>query len=303
MIALLLGAFLLIVIVTNFGQSSRSQFQDEQINIAQENGRFAIRELTRSLSLGGYWGGIPDASGITLDPSVAITNCSAWASDVAANPVTLLNNATAGDVAGAFNCVDTADFIEGTDVIGILRVADAELAAPIASGVNLAGNSATGVLFEGSTMPAGVVAPAQVWRYLPEIYYIIDQPNAAGDSVPTLCRYALIESSSNIERRCLADGIENMQIEYGIDNDSDYVADYYEADPTAAEQANAVSAKIYFLARGTDTVNGYTNNKTYNLGSTAVAAANDGYLRRVFSTSIELKNSEKLSVASFDPIN
>jgi len=34
-----------------------------------------------------------------------------------------------------------------------------------------------------------------------------------------------------------------------------------------------------------------------------VAAANDGYLRRVFSTSIELKNSEKLSVASFDPIN
>jgi type II secretory pathway pseudopilin PulG len=303
MIALLLGAFLLIVIVSNFGQSSRNQFQDEQLNITQENGRFAIREVTRSLSLAGYWGGIADAAGITLDASVAITGCSAWASDVAGNPVTLLNNATAGDIAGSFDCVDTTDFIDGTDVIGLLRVADAPLTTPNASGVNLAGNSATGIMFEGSTMPAGVVAPAQIWRYLPEIYYIIDQPNAAGDSVPTLCRYSLIEGGSTMERRCLADGIENMQIEYGIDTDSDYVADYYDNAPTAAAQANAISAKIYFLARSTDPVSGYTNNKAYNLGATVIPAANDGFLRRVFSTSIELKNSDKLSVTPFEPTN
>lgn len=300
MIAMLLSAFLLLIILSTFMQSNRNQRQDEQLNIIQENGRFAIRAATRALSLGSFWGGLPDPGGITVDPGVGIAGCNAEVTNVATNSIALLNDTSAADLVAAYSCVDNSDFIAGTDALAVLRVADSPVTSQVANGTYLAANAATGILFQGTGLPAGAVAPVNVWRYVPEIYYIVDQPDAAGNAVPTLCRYALGENTASMDRRCLADGIENMQIEYGIDTNDDYIADYYDNAPAAAEQANAVSAKVYFLVRSITELPGYTNNKTYNLGSTEILPANDGYLRRVFSATIELKNSSQLSVTPFE---
>jgi type IV pilus assembly protein PilW len=86
-----------------------------------------------------------------------------------------------------------------------------------------------------------------------------------------------------------------MQVELGIDDDADFIADYYTAAPTAAEVTDAVAARIYVLARSVTQVPNYTNDKTYRMGATVVAPANDGFYRRVFSTTVLLRNPSNLS--------
>jgi type IV pilus assembly protein PilW len=86
-----------------------------------------------------------------------------------------------------------------------------------------------------------------------------------------------------------------MQTEFGVDGDGDFVADYYTAAPTAAEIGDAVSARIYVLARSISEVPDYVNDKTYRLGAKVIAAANDGFYRRVFSTTVLLRNPTNLA--------
>jgi hypothetical protein len=91
--------------------------------------------------------------------------------------------------------------------------------------------------------------------------------------------------------RCLVEGIEEMQVEFGIDTDADGVANQYQAAPSSSDMANAVVARIYLLVRSIDELSGYQNTKTYQLGQRTVGARNDGYLRRVFSTTVQVRNA------------
>jgi type IV pilus assembly protein PilW len=53
-----------------------------------------------------------------------------------------------------------------------------------------------------------------------------------------------------------------------------------------------VVARIYLLLRTVNEISGHEDTKTYNLGQTAVGPFNDGYYRRVFQTTVLLRNSE-----------
>ncbi len=59
---------------------------------------------------------------------------------------------------------------------------------------------------------------------------------------------------------------------------------------TAAQLANTVVVKIYVLARNSASTAGYTDAKTYSLGSTTLGPFNDGFRRHVFQTTVRLNN-------------
>jgi type IV pilus assembly protein PilW len=61
-----------------------------------------------------------------------------------------------------------------------------------------------------------------------------------------------------------------------------------------------VTARIFLLVRSINPVTGYVNDKTYNLGSKTIAAKNDAFYRRVYSTTVQLRNSEKLQMSASD---
>jgi type IV pilus assembly protein PilW len=58
------------------------------------------------------------------------------------------------------------------------------------------------------------------------------------------------------------------------------------------DAANVVAVRVHVLARGESLTPGYTDTKTYRLGSIAAALGpfNDGFKRHVFSTTIRLVN-------------
>ncbi len=159
---------------------------------------------------------------------------------------------------------------------------------------------------------------APLRKFVSHIYYLA---LSGTPSQPTLMRISM-ENGAYTKPQPFIEGIEQFRVEYGIDengkdglpidltttppNLGDGSADRFittaqlaAADATAACNvagslcfllANTVAVKVHVLARNLEPTPGYTDNKTYQLGATSVAAANDSYKRHVFSSTIRLVN-------------
>ncbi len=122
-----------------------------------------------------------------------------------------------------------------------------------------------------------------------------------GRPIPTLKRLEM-GASGTFSIVPIAEGIQAVRLEYGIDDTpatkdagtgliGDGFPDSYVHAPSAAQFSNAVSARVYVLARNTSPTNGYTDNKTYTLGTATTAAANDRYKRHVYGSEVRIVNA------------
>ena len=99
----------------------------------------------------------------------------------------------------------------------------------------------------------------------------------------------------SIENQELIEGVENMQIMYGVDTDQDGIPEnYYVAGVAALNDdtawGNVVSVKLALLLRTVETSFG-SDTKTYSLlGVDNVNPIDMGVRRRVFTTTIQLRN-------------
>jgi type IV pilus assembly protein PilW len=99
--------------------------------------------------------------------------------------------------------------------------------------------------------------------------------------------------SNEIVVSSLVEGVENFQVEYGLDGNGDGTPDRFLELPDATlgaafgEWSNVMAVKVYVLARATDAEAGYTDaSKRFNLGPAGYkSVAADGY-RRVLLTSL-----------------
>lgn len=121
---------------------------------------------------------------------------------------------------------------------------------------------------------------------------------------PTLKQLSLSTDGTNptIVITPLVEGIEYFQVEYGIDDSPSAVDlvtgqpgdgvpdDTYTGAPTAAQWANAVSARVYLLARSPRATDDFTDTKQYQLAETTYGPFNDNFKRRVYSTEVRPVN-------------
>lgn len=321
LVSILLGIFLTAGIVAVYLESKRNYAADEEIARIQENGRFALGFLKRELSLAGFFGGSLRPETITV---LAVTGECAdsgnWVLDISTS-LDLIDDYTPGDALDTVRgvtfkdpaCIEGDDLQDGADVLSIKRTAGEASWIDGVPAPNFTRPSANdqwylrlldyGIEKEWVKRPSadlqdpnsGAYDPNDInralayWEAFARIFYIRDHSSDPLDGIPTLCMKTL-ESDAMVER-CLVEGIEDMQIEFGIDDGVDLVPDRYESDPTVAELSNAVSARLYLLLRSIDDLPGYSNSKSYTLGQKAVPAKNDGYIRRVFSTTVLMRNA------------
>jgi type IV pilus assembly protein PilW len=130
-------------------------------------------------------------------------------------------------------------------------------------------------------------------QYYVHIYYI-STDNGAGTTVPTLKRIEL--DGTAWSTTALVEGIEELNISYGVDSNSDGAPDSYVAAPNSvATWSNVVSVQLHLLARNLEVSPDYTDTKTYALGidsaGTAVTVTPGGnYRRHVYSALVRLNN-------------
>ena len=95
---------------------------------------------------------------------------------------------------------------------------------------------------------------------------------------------------------CIATGIENLQLEYGIDTTADGNPNLFLPNPTVAEMQNVVSARIFLLARTSNIDTRYTNQKTFSISNSPAYSPADSFHRRMFSTTVSIQNIRSLSM-------
>lgn len=312
MIAMLLALILGVAIVSAFVTNSHSFNQDENVLRMQDDARHALREIAFEISMAGHYADLLIPSAITGDGNLTIsTDCGAagvtkWiyrVFDAGENQsVISLDNAT-GSVANAnHSCIQSGELQAGTDVVSIKRVAGARTALPISGRVYLQTNGTLGLLYK-APMPAtpdvNVPLPNANWEYRPSIFFVRNYANTPGDQIPTLCKKVLRGATPSMTTECLATGIENLQIEYGIDTTGDSNPNAFVANPTSAQLQNVVSARIFLLARTSGIDTKYDNVKSYNISNSPTYSPNDSFHRRVFSTTVTIQNIRALNSMGF----
>jgi len=297
-----------------FTNNSRSFNQDENILRMQDDARHALHEIAFDISMAGNYADLLVPGSVVPDANLALgTDCgpggvadwmyrtrqtltglslSIWA----------LDNATAAAAGARHSCIGGAEFQAGTDIVAIKRVAGAPVAAPVAGRIYLRTNGTVGLLYR-SPMPGvpavPIPAPNNDWEYRPAVYYIRNFANTADDGIPTLCKKTLQGSPPSTETECLATGIENLQIEYGIDLNANGNPNLYLPSPTLAQMQTVVSARISLLARTAETDTRYANDKTYSISNSPDYTPGDGFHRRVFTTTVGIQNIRSLNAMGF----
>jgi type IV pilus assembly protein PilW len=242
-----------------------------------------------------FWGEMLDPAGVST-ALAAGEDCDSGLFD--ASNAFLFNNAHSGPTT-LFDI--TADACPGkmgtvassTSQLAIKRIAGAGITSGQTDGIVYLRSNGVAASFINDAQSVAPPAGFSDWVYMPAVYYIRNE-----GTLPRLCRLRLNGLAFNAlaEDECLADGIEQIHVQFGIDTDTDGVANQYKSNPTAAEIGDAVTARIYVLARSTDPDPHYSNPKNYVLGDLAIAAQNDGFYRRVFSTTIFLRNPASLAL-------
>jgi type IV pilus assembly protein PilW len=305
MIAMVLGVLITFAATNLFLQSKISYLEDEEYGRLQENGRYALRLISRELSMAGFLGGVFRSSNITT-AIAGSDNCTDYLLNAGVpfehhNDVTDNGFGAPNALLIASACLTPGEHQVDTDMLVLRRTVDT---AHVVDGTLETGLSIepTGIYLRKQeynvslTLVQGSQANysgqlVDIWQYEPEVLFIRNWSRQPGDEVPVLCRKRIRMLSTDTEE-CLAEGIENMQFEYGIDTDGDFRADRFDPAPSSIDMEGAVAVRIYLLVRSVGPVTGYTNDRTYTLGSTSIPAENDGFYRRVFQTTVLLRNSE-----------
>lgn len=304
LIALAISSILVLGIAEIFKLNKRSyQTQDDSARM-QESGRFAFNMLMQDLRRTGYFGGNADTGNITgtsgiIDPTNTCPNDTTWARMLKRRIIGL------NDSGAAYACL-SADYVQG-DVIVIRYTEGAAITSFDAGRFYIRSSMFEGRLFTGSvqTTASNQVAesPRTVHLLSAQAYYVGDsgrncrfKDSSDNDiSIPALFREVLSSTGTPTQEE-IASGIEDLQIQYGIDDtDDQFVNQYFNAnsisnDITATPNwTQVVSVRFWVLARAECPTSGYTNSKTYVMGDKTFTP-NDRFKRQIYSTTVTLRN-------------
>lgn len=114
------------------------------------------------------------------------------------------------------------------------------------------------------------------------IYYVRDSTSGLGP--------ALWQQVGNGMPQVLIEGVENLQITYGIDNDGDLLANQYVTADAVPDWNSVISLSMSILVRSEAETGLDVDSRTYNLLGTNFGPFNDRRQRSVFTTTVTLRN-------------
>jgi type IV pilus assembly protein PilW len=189
-------------------------------------------------------------------------------------------------------CLPAANYKAGTDIL-VIRRADSNVTTGASFEVgrlyvqaNASSAEASNPLVSAATSTSGTLGtgntfflldksnqPAPVRRLHVHIYFVspcskpaVCTGAATDDGIPTLKRLELVNGGFSVVP--IAEGIENLQFDYGVDADGDGAPEvpFVENPPNPQAWANVVAVNVNLLARALEPSAGYSDPKTYRLG-------------------------------------
>ncbi len=305
MVALAIGSFLMVGAVQIYNQSRQAFVINESIARVQETAQFAMDTIEADVRMASSWGRNSRGLAITGrsivgDPNPAglpapITCGANWALDLA-QPIDGDNNLY------ALPCATTGGAQANSDVITVRRAS--VQAVPFEAGrLQIQTTRVQGELFANGAIP-GAYSPADSATHnLIVTSYYVSQTSELINGVPTLRRHRLVGgglAGPTIIDEELAPGVENIQLQLGVDVNEDNTVDRYVNpgdpiyDPTAVgfiPGARVITARIWLVIRGIDLEMGVQDQRNYQPGDVVLGVINDNYRRMQISKTILLRNA------------
>lgn len=268
MIAVTISLILLAGIGQIYASSKKTYRTTDAVSRLQENGRFALDFIVKSIRESDHMGCLNRNndvfSGVSATDDVAVSGL------VASDTIALISSQDAMNVSGVVNkgttviTLDSAsDFESGDNIL----ISDCEKAQTV---------TITGISGSTLTISNGLKQSyskrAAVSRLIRTTYSL--GINAAGNP-------ALFMNDGTVNPE-LVEGVENMQVQFGVDSDQNQVANYY-VDPSAVPvMENVVSIKLVLTVRSiADNV--AAQNRVYN-------AVSDRRITKNYTATVAIRN-------------
>ena len=337
MVSMTIGLILLAGLTTLIAQQSSTQAELEKSSRQIENGRYAMQLLNEDIQMAGYYGEFSNVAGLA-PPGVLPDPCLKTIVGIeTAMAFQVQGYDSLATTSSLLTCINPNDHVPGTDILVVRRVSsfESDVLTPAAaasaaggqiylqsgltsSGLEFAKKMATGATTsEFTLLKKDRTTLASLRKFLVHIYFVSpcsvpsgsNCSNAAdgGKPIPTL-KMLELSAAGNVTTMittALVEGIENMQIDYGIDTTGDGSPDGQFVATTAviADWANVVALRVHLLARSTELSAGFVDPKTYSMGYDSAGAlltvtpSTDSYgnnvlpyKRRLFSQLIRVVN-------------
>jgi type IV pilus assembly protein PilW len=304
LVALAIGSFLIIGAVQIYNQSRQAFVVNESIARVQETAQFAMDTIEADLRMASNWGmtsralavenraviGDPNPSGLP-EP----VDCGAgWALDIAM-ALDGDNNQYSLPCAAQPAAQNNSDFFT-------VRRATVDPVALEGGRLQVQTSRVMGALFADGAVPSQFSpADSSTHNLIVNSYYVADDsPLIPG--APTLRRKTLTSAGGApvIVDQEIAPGVENLQIQFGVDVNEDNTVDRYVNpgdpvyDPTAAGYipgARVMTARVWLVVRGLAPEVGIVDNRDYEPGDVDLGTFNDGFRRMQVSKTILLRNA------------
>jgi len=309
MIALALGTLILAGLSVLFSVNSGNQNELERTIRKLESARYTIDTLGEDAMHAGYYSDFDPNSLLVSPEFVTPGSCATTVAeqgwDTTASPIEM--PAPIQGIAAGTEIACLTDRLAGTEAIVVRR---AETTAPIP----IASTNEKNLYIQISRCqddPNRIIASAgpadnftlrlpdcatnndAVRRLLQRTYYVADCNDCvAKDGIPTLKRVEMFDGA--LRTSSIAEGVENLQAEYGIDTDNDGQPDSFKtsAGVASTEWADVVAIRLHLLVRDTERTPGYSDSRTYQVGSTTLTPDKyeQGYKRALMTTTVRLSN-------------
>ena len=312
MVALAIGSFLMIGAVQIYSQSRQAFVVNESIARVQETAQFAMDTIEADLRMASNWGRNSRPLAVEGRSIAGI-----------ANPNTLPEPNLCGDGWA----LDVAMIVDGDNNGYTLPCAPGRVGFPVAAQPNsdsftvrratvvpaalqagrlqIQTTRIQGRLFADGLVPAGFSPVDSTTHNLLVNSYYVAADSELIPGVPTLRRKSLgvVAGAPGIVDQEIAPGVENLQIQLGIDVDEDNTVDRYvnpgvagEAiyDPAAAEYipgARVMTARVWLLVRGVTQEIGIQQVRGFQPGDINLGVPSDTFRRIQVSKTILLRNA------------
>ncbi|MFT6914133.1 MAG: type IV pilus assembly protein PilW [Motiliproteus sp.] len=260
MVALFLGLFVTTAVLQIFVGAKRVYEFQQELSRIQENGRFAIGFLTRDIRQADYWGCMSEGSSIVdhagndvgrgiegFDAVAAGTSGYAPALGPLADGFLLRRALPTGikvKVPSPFSAIVQMDSTRGFELGDALIISDCSYGASFVIDKNV--NSSDKVVHHGT--PGGLGIPGKdgydIYRSASTRYWL--RTGVSGE--PALVRGAAADAWDTGGDELL-EGVENVQILYGVDSSGNKTPNYFVPADQVADMGAVVSVQLHLLIR------------------------------------------------------
>lgn len=315
-VSMSIGLFLLAGAVSVLAKGRDLYRTNDAAARLQETARYAMSTIEADLRMANYWGLNSRADLVENGPTLDLANPRV-VDPAYLLPATLTGFAATIDSCGAMWAVKLPAYIEGnnngygyacaafgtaatlSDQLTVRRASKDRVPA-IAGQIEIQTSRGQGTLFGDGALPAdyGLFPLSETHALVVNGYYV-DQRSDQDAVTPSLRRKQLgfAAGAPEIQDQEVIPGVEDLQVEFGVDQNNDQNADFFVPPNTVIPLGREIVAvRVWLLVRSEDPDFTFTDGRTYSYADRVGGAAyapGDNFRRVLVSKTIALRNTRR----------